>query len=445
MGEPTRHGQNFGESTAATSGQRRVVDERLSTWGGRWIMPPKGQPFERCPFSGGETMSLNTKVDALLQSTVANGDVPGVVALATTRDGTVYEGGFGERVLGGGAAMSPNTVVWIASMTKAITGTAAMQLVEQGRLELDRPASEVVPALAEVEVLDGFDDAGQPITRPPARPITLRHLLTHTAGFAYEIWQEPIIRYQEAKGIPGIISCQDAALRTPLLFDPGERWEYGINIDWAGKMVEATSGQKLGAYMKANIFEPLGMRDTAFVITDDMRRRLAKIHQRGDDDRLEPLLDLEIPQAPEFEMGGGGLYSTVRDYAKFVRMILNGGRADGQQVLRPETVAAMSVNQMGECRVGPVKTAMPTLSNDAEFFPGMPKTWGLSFMINTERAPTGRSPGSLAWAGLANTYFWIDPSAGVGGVYATQVLPFADRKSLPLFFDFETAVYDHLS
>ena len=372
-------------------------------------------------------MSLQSKADAVLQSAVAQGDVPGVVALATTKDETLYEGGFGERVLGGGAAMSPDTVVWIASMTKALTGTAAMQLVEQGRLELDRPASDVVPALAEVEVLTGFDQDGQPLARPPARPITLRHLLTHTAGFAYEIWQQPIGRYQEAKGLPGIISCEQRALKTPLLFDPGERWEYGINIDWAGKMVEAVSGQKLGAYLEANVFEPLGMSNTAFRISDAMRRRLAKIHQRGDDDRFEPLLELEIPQAPEFEMGGGGLYGTMPNYLKFVRMILNQGRADGQQVLKPETVAKMSVNQMGECRVCMLRTALPTLSNDAEFFPGMAKTWGLSFMINTERAPTGRNPGSLAWAGLANTYFWIDPMAGIGGVYATQVLPFADK------------------
>lgn len=390
-------------------------------------------------------MSLETKADALLKSAVESGDVPGVVALATTRDGIIYEGAFGERVQGGGAPMSPDTVVWIASMTKALTATAAMQLVEQGRLHLDRPAREVVPALGEVEVLEGFDDAGQPVTRPPARPITLRQLLTHTAGFAYEFWQEPIIRYQEAKGLPGIVTCEERALRTPLLFDPGERWEYGINIDWAGKMVEAVSGQKLGVYLRANLFEPLGMPDTGFRISDDMRARLAKIHQRGEDDRFAPLLDLEIPQEPEFEMGGGGLYGTVRDYAKFVRMILNRGRADGQQILKSETVELMSTNQMGDCRVSMLKTAMPTLSNDAEFFPGMPKTWGLSFMINTERAPTGRNPGSLAWAGLANTYFWIDPSAGIGGVYATQVLPFADAKALPLFLDFEATVYDQLS
>jgi methyl acetate hydrolase len=390
-------------------------------------------------------MSLQTEADALLRQAAANGDVPGVVALATDSNGTIYEGGFGERLQGGGAAMTADTVVWIASMTKAITATAAMQLVEQGRLHLDRPAQDVVPALAEAGVLDRFDDAGRPVTRPPARSVTLRHLLTHTAGFSYEFWQQPIIRYQEATGTPGIVTCEDRALTTPLLFDPGERWEYGISIDWAGKMVEAASGQKLGAYLQRNLFEPLGMRDTGFRITDDMRRRLAKIHQRGGDDRFEPQLELEIPQDPEFEMGGGGLYGTIQDYAKFVRMILNRGRADGQQLLKPETVQMMSTNQMGACRVGMLKTAMPPLSNDAEFFPGMPKTWGFSFMINTERAPTGRNPGSLAWAGLANSYFWIDPAAGIGGVYATQVLPFADKKALPLFLAFEKAVYDQLS
>ncbi len=389
-------------------------------------------------------MSLQSEADAVLHGAVANGDVPGVVAAATDRNGPIYEGGFGERVIGSGLAMTADTVGWIASMTKALTGTAAMQLVEQGRLELDRPAADWVPELGEVRVLEGFADDGQPLTRPPRRPITLRHLLTHTAGFSYEIWNEEIIRYQEAKGIPSIISCQNTALNTPLLFDPGERWEYGINIDWAGKMVEAVSGRRLGAYMQENIFEPLGMRDTAFKLRPDMRARLAKIHQHGADDGFTAL-DLEIPQEPEFEMGGGGLYGTVGDYMKFVRLILNRGTAEGRQVLQPETVDMMARNQMGECRVRPVKTAMPPLSNDAEFFPGMPKTWGLTFMINTEQAPTGRSAGSLAWAGLANSYYWIDPKRSVGGVYLTQILPFADKKSLPLFFEFERTVYRQLS
>lgn len=389
-------------------------------------------------------MPLQETIDALLQNAVTNGDVPGVVAAVTNREETIYEGGFGERLIGSGSAMTPDTVVWIASMTKAITGMAAMQQVEQGTLGLDRPARDVIPYLGEVEVLEGFDDAGQPITRAARQPITLRHLLTHTAGFGYEIWNESIIRYQEVKGLPGVTTCENEALKTPLLFDPGERWDYGINIDWVGKMVEAVSGKTLGNYMKDHIFDPLGMRHTAFKITPDMRARLAKVHQRRDDDGFDPI-DLEIPQEPEFEMGGGGLYSTVGDYLKFVKLILNKGVVNGSQLLQPQTVELMATNQMGDCRVCELKTAMPSVSNDAEFFPGMLKTWGLTFMINTEPAPTGRPAGSLAWAGLANSYYWIDPATSVGGVYATQVLPFADKKSLPLFLACETAIYQHLS
>ncbi|WP_119419516.1 serine hydrolase domain-containing protein [Desertibaculum subflavum] len=388
-------------------------------------------------------MGLETHIDPLLRQAVDQGAVPGVVAMATDRDDIIYAGAFGERIKGSGTAMTADTVVWIASMTKAITGLAAMQLVERGLLDLNGPASRVLPELGKVQVLQGFDTAGEPVLRAPTRQITLRHLLTHTAGFGYEIWNDEIGRYQEKTGIPGITTCENAALKTPLLFEPGERWNYGINIDFAGKMVEAVSGQTLGQYLKQNVFDPLGMADTAFRIRPDMRERLAKIHERKDDGSLAPV-DIEIPQEPEFEMGGGGLYGTVGDYLKFVRMMLNQGRVGARQILKPETVAAMSRNQMGDCRVTLLKTEKPGLSNDAEFFPGMEKTWGLSFMINTQPAPTGRSAGSLAWAGLANTYYWIDQAKGVGGVYATQILPFADVKSLPLFLDFETAVYRNL-
>ena len=389
-------------------------------------------------------MSLQERADAILSGAVADGAVPGVVAGVTNADDDLYLASFGERVLGGGDAMTPDTVGWIASMTKAVTGAAAMQLVDQGRLELDAPASEVIPYLGEVGVLTGFDGDGNPCTRPPRRAITLRHLLTHTAGFSYDIWNQTIGRYQEATGTPGIITCQDAALTTPLLFDPGDAWDYGINIDWAGKMVEQVSGRSLGAYLRENLFEPLGMTDTAFRITDAMRARLAKIHQRREDGSLEPQMELEIPQDPEFQMGGGGLYGTIGDYLRFMRMILNRGRADGAQILRPETVDMMSRNQMSDCLVCGLKTAMPPLSNDAEFFPGMPKSWGLSFMINNDDAPTGRTAGSLGWAGLANSFFWIDPAKGIAGAYLTQILPFIDKKSFPLYLAFEQATYEAL-
>ena len=222
-----------------------------------------------------------------------------------------------------------------------------------------------------------------------------------------------------------------------MAFDPGERWDYGLGIDWAGKAVEAVSGLKLGQYMKENIFDPLGMNDTAFRIGDAQRKRLAKIHARTPDGLVST--DTEIRQEPEFEMGGGGLYSTVGDYLKLAQAILHGGADNGVEMLKPETVKLMSQNAMGDIACRPLKSAMPTVSNDVDFLDGM--KWGLSFLINPEPLPTGRSAGSLAWAGLANSYYWIDPAKGVAGVYATQILPFFDPKAVETFQAFETEVY----
>jgi methyl acetate hydrolase len=385
-------------------------------------------------------MSPSSKLDTLFREAVESKRMPGVVAVAASDTQTLYEGAFGRRELGKDAPMTLDTVVWIASMTKAITTTAAMQLVEKGKLALDRPAMEVVPELAKAQVLDGFDGSGAPRLRPPKRFITLRHLLTHTAGFGYEIWNASIAQYQSVTGTPGITSCANAALSTPLGFDPGERWEYGIGIDWAGKMVEAASGQRLDRYLHENVLGPLGMKDTSFKLSASQRARLATVHQRGADGALAPM-EFEIPQEPEFHMGGGGLYGTARDYLAFARMIMQDGRCEAGQLLRPETVALMAQNHIGDLEVVLLKTAVPALSNDAEFFPGMSKKWGLSFQINTQTAPTGRSAGSLAWAGLANTYFWIDRTKRVCGVFLSQLLPFCDDTAIELFGKFETEVY----
>jgi len=315
-----------------------------------------------------------------------------------------------------------------------------MQLVERGKLALDAPASQLVPGLAKAQVLEGFDAAGQPKLRAPKRPITLRQLLTHTAGFGYEIWRTEIAKYQTATNTPGITTCTNAALTTPLLFDPGEGWEYGINIDWAGKMVEAASGQKLDAYLQSNVLGPLGMKDTSFKLSPSQRARLASVHQR-DDKGVLAAIEFALPEEPEFLMGGGGLNGTAPDYLAFTQMILHGGRFNGAQVLRPETVDQMAQNHIGALEIGPMKTAMPGLSHDVELFPGMSKKWGLSFLINTAQSPTGRSAGSLAWAGLANTYFWIDRRKQVSGVFLSQVLPFFDPTAIDLLTKFETEVY----
>jgi methyl acetate hydrolase len=382
---------------------------------------------------------MNT-IDALFSEAVESKKMPGIVAMAATDKGVLYQGAFGRRDLDKDAAMTLDTVVWIASMTKAITATAAMQLVERGKLALDAPASQLAPGLAKAQVLEGFDAAGQPRLRAPKRPITLRQLLTHTAGFGYEIWRTEIAKYQTATNTPGITTCTNAALTTPLLFDPGEGWEYGINIDWAGKMVEAASGQRLDAYLQSNVLGPLGMNDTSFKLSPSQRARLASVHQRDDKGALAPI-EFALPEDPEFHMGGGGLNGTAPDYLAFAQMILHGGRFNGTQILRPETVDQMAQNHIGALEIGPMKTAMPGLSNDVELFPGMSKKWGLSFLINTAQAPTGRSAGSLAWAGLANTYFWIDRRKQVCGVFLSQLFPFYDHTAIDLLTRFETEVY----
>lgn len=388
--------------------------------------------------------SLRNSVDGLLSAAVARGAVPGVLALVCNRAGPIYEAAFGRRRLDEPAVMTPDTVCWIASMTKAITAAGAMLLVERGKLSLDAPLAGLLPQLGGLQVLTGFDENGRPLTRTPARPITLRHLLTHTAGFGYEVWNPEFRQYVAATGIPSHTTGLNAALETALLFDPGDRWNYSIGIDWAGKAIEAASGQKLGIFLREHLLGPLGMNDTAFRIRPDMRSRLAKVHQRNNNGQLVPMPQFEIVQNPEFEGGGGGLYSTIGDYGKFMRLILNQGRAEGQTILRPETVALMSRNAMGNCRVVEMKSINPERSLDIEFFPGIEKTWGLSFQINEAAAPTGRPAGSLSWAGLTNCYFWIDPVNQIAGAYITQIMPFADKLSLPLYLDFETAVYQHL-
>ncbi|MEM9561809.1 MAG: serine hydrolase domain-containing protein [Actinomycetota bacterium] len=383
---------------------------------------------------------MNEQLDAILQAGVERGAVPGVTAVVVDRDGERYLGGAGERQLGSGVAMTADTVGAIFSMTKAVTGAAAMQLVEQGRLSLDDPASEVCPDLGATEVLDGFDDAGEPITRAPSSPVTLRNLLTHTSGFVYDIWNGDLQRWHESTGCPTILSLEHASLRTPIAFDPGTRWEYGTGIDWAGQMVEAVTGQTLGQYFADHLTGPIGMDDTAFAHTPTMLERAAGIHARLPDGSLTPI-DLDPPANPEFEMGGGGLNGTMRDYGKFIRMILNDGELDGTRVLDADTVATMADNHIGDLRVSELVTKDPTLSLDAEFFPGEPKSWGLTFQINEQPATTGRPAGTLMWAGLANSFFWIDRENGIGGALMSQILPFADPGPVDLFYELESAVY----
>lgn len=385
-------------------------------------------------------MQSQAQIDEILRQKSDAREIPGVVAIAASGNDVLYQGAFGKRDLSKPDAMTLDSVFWIASMTKAVTAAGAMQLVEQGKLSLDAPIGEVLPDLAKLQVLEGFDANGEPKLRPAKGAITLRHLMTHTAGFAYNIWNGDCAQYLEKTGTPNIFSCQNVALKTPIMSDPGTRWEYGINIDFVGKALEAASGKRLDAYLRDHMFAPLGMNDTGFKITDNMRQRLVATHARGEDGSLAPI-PFEIEQNPEFHMGGGGLYSTAGDYIKFTQMILNKGRSNGNQVLKPETVALMGQNHIGDLTIGKMTTVAPMYTNDVDLFPDIVKKWGLSFLINTTKTQEGRSAGSLAWAGLANTYFWIDPARDVSGVILMQLLPFVDAKCLEAFAGFERGVY----
>ncbi|WP_024514058.1 serine hydrolase domain-containing protein [Bradyrhizobium sp. Tv2a-2] len=380
-------------------------------------------------------------IQRALEAAIGPDKIPGIAAAVATRDGVIFEGAAGRISVDQPAPMTADSVFRIASMTKAITGAAAMQLVEQGKLALDQPAKEILPLLGKVQVLTGFDASG-PTMRRPRTDVTLRHLLTHTAGFAYDIWNADIARYAKEKDVPAMRTGKLAALNVPLVRDPGERWEYGVNIEMVGRMVEAASGLNLETYLQKHILMPLGMRDTSYIARASWESRLTGVHARKADGKLEPIASPPVDETTrEFFPGGGGLYSTAPDYLRFLRALLSGGELDGARILKSETVALMGGNHMGALNVEPLPTFNPALSNPVDLMPGVVKKWGLTFLINTEATPAGRSAGSLAWAGLNNTYYWLDPSAKVAAVFMTQVLPFADTTVLEALDAFESAVY----
>ena len=385
-------------------------------------------------------MNMKQRLDDLLAAGVKNGHVPGVVAAMVDKDGLTYIGSAGERTIGTGDVMTTDTVGAIASMTKAITGAAVMQLVEQGRLDLDAPAEIYCAELASPRVLEGFDAAVKPILRDARSQVTLRNLLTHTSGYAYDFTDPNLDKWFGATDAPRMSTGQVASLNTPLMFDPGTKWLYGIGIDWAGIILERVTKSKLGDYFAEHLLEPLGMVDTGFACTPDMLERKAAMHLRTPDSSF---MSFEMPRAEnsEFESGGGGLFSTMSDYTRFMRMILNDGVFEGTRVLGAETVAQMATNNIGDIRVTELKSANPAFFSDGEFYPGVPKTWGLTFLINEEPLPNGCPAGALTWAGAFNSYFWIDRTTGIAGCYMSQVLPFFDAQTSGHFFDFQTAAY----
>jgi CubicO group peptidase (beta-lactamase class C family) len=371
------------------------------------------------------TKPATTGIDDVLRTAVENKKIPGAVAVVVTPEGVAYRAAFG---------MSPDAIVAIASMTKAITSLAVMQLVDAGKVKLDEPAATYLPELASLKVLD----AGK--LRPPKSPPTVRQLLAHTSGFVYEFTNRELADYLAKTKLPSVFVGGDGFMKAPLLFDPGARWEYGIGIDWLGRLVERVSGQTLEAYMRQAIFEPLGMADTSFNVPPDKQARRVPTFRRAEDGSLAASPPEPLPPV-EFFSGGGGLYSTADDYAKFVRAILGGGQLGPVRVLSSASVDQMAQNQIGDLSLRLLPSLMPHLVNDKEPLPGRPDKFGLGFAMNTTPIEKGRGAGTLTWGGIFNTFFWIDREKKVGAVIVIQMLPFLEEGTAEVVESFDRAVY----
>lgn len=375
-------------------------------------------------------------LDTGLRAAIERKDVPGVVALVTNKDRVLYQGAFGVADVATGRPLAMDAMFRIASMTKPVTSIALMQLIEQGKLTLDDPAEKYLPELANQQVIENFDAAtGNYQLRPAASKPTVRNFLTHTSGLAYPftsaIWRDFKPRAGESYPFGG-----------PLLFDPGTRWHYSTSVDVVGRLVEVVSGQKLEDYFREHIFVPLKMNDTSYNVPEAKGPRMVAQQQRAGA-KMDGAIELQNPQpgltvaAP---IGGGGLASTADDYGRFVRMLLNGGALDGARVLKAETVALMGQNQIGAVSVPALKSALPR-SADFTFIDDNKDKWGLGFLITTNQVAGKRSPGSLSWGGINNTFFWVDPAKGIAGVILMQYLPFADAKALSTYDTFERGAY----
>jgi CubicO group peptidase (beta-lactamase class C family) len=383
-------------------------------------------------------VAMTARIDEILQAAVAANAVPGVVATAAGPDGVIYEGAAGRRSAAAEDPITPDTMLRIASMTKMVTTTAALQLAERGSLNLDAPVREYRPEFANLSVLTGFE-GDTPKLRPPATQATVRQLITHTAGFGYWFWNADIDRYEQLTGTPNVMPGTIEVFKAPLLSDPGTRFEYGINIDWLGLVVEAVSGLSLDAYFTEHITGPLGMTSTTARMTPEQRANSTPIHVRGEDGTWVAT-DIDWAQQPDYWGGGHFLYSTPRDYLKFQQMLLNCGSLGDVQLLERATVAAAFTNQIGELDFPPaIATAHPELSADVNLGPGL--KWGLGLLLNLAQQPGMRAAGSGSWAGLFNTHFWVDPASGVTGAIYSQTLPFADPPAFQLYADFEAALY----
>lgn len=380
---------------------------------------------------------------AVLNAAVDRGDLAVAMGMVGDSSGIQLVHASGHRDASAKEPVEPDAIFAIASMTKLVTTIAALQLVEDAKLDLDTPVDAYLPQLAKLSVLKGFGEDGAPIFVDSHRAPTARELVTHTSGFVYSIWNENALTL-EAKGLSAGVGSGAKMLEAPLAFQPGSNWEYGIGIDWLGVLIEKISGKRLEPYFQEHIFGPLGMTDTTFELQQGKLNRALTMMMRVNGELVESSAMQPAATAPgtlEFYGGGGGLFSTLKDYGRLLALLLNGGSFEGTTLLSKETVDSMFENHIGALEITPVDAQISMLSNNLDMGFGSPAKWGLGFLLHTQGTANGRSAGSVSWAGLFNSYFWVDREKDLFGVFVTQVLPFMDRESVAALTAFERAVY----
>jgi len=382
------------------------------------------------------TSAGSTAVSTFLADAVSRGDVPGVVALVVDRDKVLYHEAFGKMNTAKNVPMAKDTIFRIASMTKAVTSVGVMQLVEQGQVGLDDDVSKFIPRLKSPQVFGTYDErAGTYETHATKKSITIRQLLTHTSGIGYS-WSDHGLNIAQKK----TGATNDSEL--PLVHEPGEQWTYGASTRVLGELIETMTGEKIDAYLEKHILGPLGMRDTSYTVPAGKYSRVVTTNQRANGTVTEAQNPDPIPATIR---GDGGLFSTAADYSRFVQMVLNKGQLGGVRILTESTIAEMSKNQIGRVKVRLQPTADPLRSKPYPLGAGE-DVWGLGFQIAAPKSPNPsmRSPGSLSWAGINNTFYWIDPQKQVGAVILMQMLPFYDEGALRVLRGFEERVYKNL-
>jgi methyl acetate hydrolase len=378
------------------------------------------------------------RADTVLSEAVDSGRLSNVVAMAASADEVTYSGAYG--LIDSVRSIESDSIFRIASMTKAITSVAAMQLVEEGILELDEPVYNHLPQIRDLGVVNDISEhSNELILSKQQTPITLRQLLTHTAGFGYTFFDPLLSKAAQKELIPEPTADQPPFATTPLRYQPGTRWLYGTNTEWLGVLIEQVRGQGLDQVFQDRIFGPLGMADTHFQISAGSVDRVVHPRRRNVDGSLY-LEELTLEE-PDFFNGGGGLFSTGPDYIRFLRALLSKGELDGARILSPATVGIMAASHTGDKDIGPLASQDPSFSNHVDLYPGMNNGFGLGFFVHGEPVTGGRTAGSLFWAGIMNTYFWVDFTQGVCGVFLTQVLPFYDKDALDTLGYFEQAIY----